>query len=267
MSKSYSLSLIFPTLNERKNLEILVPQFYKLLEELYKDFEIIIVDDNSTDGTDKYINHLQNTLSKVIYIKRDEKKSLPLSIFKGINEAKFNNVAWLDADGSMHIDAFSKLAQTHIENPSSVIIGSRFAEGGGYKGIQDVENTSLLKSLFNVQKSQDSVFGMVLSNLFNKFLSLFYKSDIKDITSGFIITPKKYIKKSAFMNCVYGEYFIYLVANFLEQNIKIIEVGYICETRLNGVSKTAPNLIVLVKRGLPYVAAAIRCRRKFAKNY
>ena len=35
MSKSYSLSLIFPTLNERKNLEILVPQFYKLLEELY----------------------------------------------------------------------------------------------------------------------------------------------------------------------------------------------------------------------------------------
>ena len=185
MRKSYSLSLIFPTLNERKNLEILVPQFYKLLEELFEDFEIIIVDDNSTDGTNEYIGHLQNTLSKVVYIKREEKKSLPLSIFQGINEAKFNNVAWLDADGSMHVDAFSKLAKTHIENPLSVVIGSRFAEGGGYKGIQDAENTNLLASLLNVQKSQDSVLGMVLSNLFNKFLSLFYKSDIWTATYHF----------------------------------------------------------------------------------
>ena len=72
---------------------------------------------------------------------------------------------------------------------------------------------------------------MILSNLFNKLLSIFYKSGVKDITSGFIITNKKYIRKD-FLNCIYGEYFIYLIANFIDQNINIKEVGYICETRL-----------------------------------
>jgi hypothetical protein len=132
--------------------------------------------------------------------------------------------------------------------------------------MENLENRTMMKSIFNVQKSNDSVVGMILSNLFNKLLSIFYKSDVKDITSGFIIAPKNQIVKSSFENCTYGEYFIYLIANFIEQNIKIIEVGYICETRLHGVSKTAPSLKVLINRGIPYILAAIKCRRKIGKN-
>lgn len=266
MNKPYNLSLVFPVLNERKNLEILIPEFYEFLNENVDKFEILVIDDNSTDGTDKYISDLEYSYENLVYVKRDSENSLPLSILEGINKAEYKNVAWLDADGSMHIDAFSKLIHSHRKSPSSVVIGSRFVNGGGYKGMENLENRTMMKSIFNVQKSNDSVVGMILSNLFNKLLSIFYKSDVKDITSGFIIAPKNQIVKSSFENCTYGEYFIYLIANFIEQNIKIIEVGYICETRLHGVSKTAPSLKVLINRGIPYILAAIKCRRKIGKN-
>ena len=59
----------------------------------------------------------------------------------------------------------------------------------------------------------------------------------------------------------YGEYFIYLVTSLLIRKQNIIEVGYICKTREHGESKTAPSLIKLIKRGLPYIKAANESRR------
>ena len=266
MNESYSLSIIFPVLNERKNLEKLIPEFNSYLSETIKNFEFIIVDDNSTDNTDVFVEELKLKNININYIKRTENNSLPLSILEGINNSKYSNISWLDADGSMHLEAFKTILHTHIQNPSEVVIGSRVISGGGYKGISNLENSNFLQSIFNVKKSQDSVLGMILSNLFNKLLSIFYKSGVKDITSGFIITNKKYIRKDSFLNCIYGEYFIYLIANFIDQNINIKEVGYICETRLFGESKTAPNILVLFKRGVPYIKAAIKCRRKIVNS-
>ena len=47
----------------------------------------------------------------------------------------------------------------------------------------------------------------------------------------------------------------------MEKNINIIEVGYICETRVSGESKTASSLFQLISRGWPYINAAIILRR------
>ena len=59
MNESYSLSIIFPVLNERKNLEKLIPEFNSYLSETIKNFEFIIVDDNSTDNTDVFERRAQ----------------------------------------------------------------------------------------------------------------------------------------------------------------------------------------------------------------
>ena len=77
------------------------------------------------------------------------------------------NMYWLDADGSM-TDLLGKLLGTYfkyINLVMKIIIGSRFIEGGGYKGVKDVKNQSILSSINNVRKSNDSVFGMLLSIL------------------------------------------------------------------------------------------------------
>ena len=83
MKLDYELTIIFPVLNEKKNLEVLIPQFYKLLLEHINDFEILVVDDNSSDGTKELIEDFQRSHTKLTYLLRSKNKSLPLSFMKG----------------------------------------------------------------------------------------------------------------------------------------------------------------------------------------
>ena len=59
---------------------------------------------------------------------------------------QYEHVMWLDADGSMNADSIKKLLEKLNENTENVIIGSRFVEGGGYKGIEEVGTTSFFFS-------------------------------------------------------------------------------------------------------------------------
>ena len=89
---------------------------------------------------------------------------------------------------------------------------------------------------------------------------------ISDLTSGFIIGKKKYISEKCFKLSNYGEYFIYLIADLINRNKEVIEVGYYCKPRLYGKSKTSNNLMTLIKLGLPYIKAAIICKKKYNKK-
>ena len=74
-------------------------------------------------------------------------RSLPLSIFEGINEASKESILWLDADGSMDTDSIILLIEKFIkENKSSVVVGSRFVKGGGYKGKVSSGNQGFYKT-------------------------------------------------------------------------------------------------------------------------
>ena len=189
------LSLILPTLNEYKNLKFLIPQIVNmLLKNKFKHYEILVVDDGSTDNTEQLIREFNQHNPKIKFITRESKPSLPLSIWSGVEQSNFENVMWLDADGSMHVLAIEKLINIYFEK-NEPVIGSRFVDGGGYKGVKDLDNQSFLKAIINVGKSEDSVLGMVASMVFNKFLNLIFKSEIKDLTSGFIILQKKMLNK------------------------------------------------------------------------
>ena len=254
------LSIILPTLNEYENLKVLVPELEKILvEEKLDNYEIIIVDDGSIDNTVGLINNFNKTNSNIKIISRSSNPSLPLSIWEGIDVAICKNVMWLDADGSMHNKAVKELVISYFEN-QKVIIGSRFVEGGGYKGVTELNNKSFLKAAFNVSKSEDSVLGMIVSIMFNKLLNLILKSEVKDLTSGFIILKKKYLKKSLFDDSNYGEYFLNIVTFLMKSNIPIKEIGYICDTRKYGKSKTASSIFQLISRGIPYLTTAYKCR-------
>ena len=256
-----NISIILPTLNERKNLEDLIPDFISNLEENnYENYEILVIDDNSIDGTKDYVDSLQKFNSKIKIIVRKENPSLPLSILTGIENSEYENVMWLDADGSMPASDSLKLINKFFVNSRTVIVGSRFTDGGAYKGVKDLSSNSFFKAIKNVQKSNDSVLGMIFSIFFNKVLKLLLKTNVKDLTSGFIVISKQDINKDIFSKSDYGEYFIYLINDLTQKKIDINEIGYICETRIHGESKTASSFIQLIKRGIPYIKVAIKCR-------
>ncbi|MFM7080455.1 MAG: glycosyltransferase, partial [Actinomycetota bacterium] len=96
------LSVILPVLNERDNLTELIPELCDALAPVLDDFEVIVVDDSSTDGTDYLMSELSRSDGRIRFLQRDGRpRSLPQSIEEGVRAAKFEHVGWMDADGSM----------------------------------------------------------------------------------------------------------------------------------------------------------------------
>ena len=249
------LSIILPTFNEEKNMQVwLIEVFNDLEKVLFLDFEIIVVDDSSTDGTREALIEISKSKNNLKYIFRNMPRSLPISIFDGINEASKENILWLDADGSMDTDSIILLIEKFIkENKSSVVVGSRFVKGGGYKGKVSSDNQRFLQ---NLKDSEDSPLAIFLSLIFNKILSKILKLEINDLTSGFLIGPKKFFSKEMFDNSVYGEYFIKVITKLKLKNVDIVEVGYYCKPRIYGESKTSTNFLRLINLSKPYIKEA-----------
>ncbi len=257
------ITVILPTINEEENLKILIPELIDVFftkDEL--KYEILVVDDGSTDNTVELIRKMNIENNRVKIISRTATASLPSSIYEGIVSSNSEYVLWMDADGSMPVYDVKRLIDEQLKNPDTVIIGSRFVEGGGYKGTGTDKEKSLLKSIKNVYESEDSVLAVFLSKIFNSLLVFLLKSEVKDITSGFIIGRKEYFKKDIFEDANYGDYFIFLVLSLMKRNIEIKEIGYVCLTRIAGYSKTSNSILDLFKKGLPYIKVAIMSRRK-----
>ena len=90
-SMKYKFSIIIPTYNEKKNLEHLINKIKKNLKKLI--YEIIIVDDNSNDGSKNILKNIKSKNKKFNYfIRKNNKKDLCKSVIIGITKVKYENI-------------------------------------------------------------------------------------------------------------------------------------------------------------------------------
>lgn len=94
-----------------------------ILNQTYKDFEFIIVDDASTDGTWKYLNSLQDQRIKLI--KNSKNLGLASSLNIGMKAAKGEYIARMDADDISLPDRFEKEAHFLNSHKDYVLVGSQ----------------------------------------------------------------------------------------------------------------------------------------------
>ncbi|MDC1092917.1 glycosyltransferase, partial [Pelagibacteraceae bacterium] len=118
-------SVILPTLNENGHIASLVEAIKKIFISYKIKFEIIIIDDNSSDGTIQTVSSLikQNT-NLLLKVRKNLKKNLPESLNLGIELSKYENIIWMDADFQhppKYIEEFLKKS-----NKFDVIVCSRF---------------------------------------------------------------------------------------------------------------------------------------------
>ena len=217
-------SVILPTLNEVGHIVKLIENIRFSFSEIKEEFEIILVDDNSTDGTVDLIENIAKDYENIqFFLRKGLKKNLANSINLGIQKSKYKNIIWMDADFQHPPDCI-KLFHNY-QNKYDLIIFSRFLKDS----IRYFEKEKFKKE----SNENQSVF-------FNKLCNFFLYKDITDYTSGFICIKRKIVENYK-LKGYYGEYFIDLIIYCKLNNYSIIELPFVEIARDSGISKTYPG--------------------------
>ncbi len=214
-------SVILPTLNEKDHIIQLIKEISEVFKKNNKNYEIIVVDDNSTDGTIEVLNERKAEMDFLkIFVRENKKKNLADSINLGIQNANNKNVIWMDADFQHNPEAINTFIE--YSDRYEFIICSRFVNGS---------------TRYFDKKDDNKTFNEPQSIFFNKICKFFIYKDLTDFTSGYTC-----IRKNIFDNYklkgYYGEYFLDLIAHCKKLKKKIIEVPFNEMERASGLSKT-----------------------------
>lgn len=162
------ISIIIPTLNEKDNVIPTYKLLNKILHKLNTNFEIIFVDDRSTDGTVQIIENLIKLQKNIYLITPEKQNGLGNALILGYSNSKGDYVLFLDCDLSVDEKDIQNIIESR--NLNSLIIGSRYLRES---------------KLININKFK--IFLSYLCNLF--FVRLFFIKAI-DVSHSFRIFPK-----------------------------------------------------------------------------
>lgn len=95
--KDKMVSVVVPVYNELKNIETLIIRLSDSLSKLDTPYEIIFVDDNSTDGTSEYLERYKGS-KKIILVKKQGKPGKAYCLLEGFKKANGAIIAMIDAD-------------------------------------------------------------------------------------------------------------------------------------------------------------------------
>ena len=118
------LSVVVPTLNEKKNLQILIPRILDVFIKNEIEGEIIIVDDSSSDGTLEFLEEQKSLIPSIKAICRRPPSSISRSWYEGFEAATKKIIVCIDADLCHNPDYFPKMLE--LMSKFDMVIGSRY---------------------------------------------------------------------------------------------------------------------------------------------
>ncbi|MEQ8168096.1 MAG: polyprenol monophosphomannose synthase [Candidatus Eremiobacterota bacterium] len=124
-----SVSIIVPTYNEKDNLPELVKNIFSVVKKDKFDLEIVIVDDNSPDGTADVARELSKKYSLHL-VSRSEKSGLSSAVVDGIKSAKGDIIGVMDGDLSHDPVIIPKMIDAIARQKNQLVVGSRDIKGG-----------------------------------------------------------------------------------------------------------------------------------------
>lgn len=226
------LTVILPTLNEAGNLESLIEGLGRELPGC----QVIVVDDNSSDGTPDLVRQIAARNASVRLIARHvTPPCLTDSIQAGIVASSTAYVAWMDADHSHPPAVMRKLYDG--AQISGCCIGTRYAAAA---------------DSFASRLPKGEMLAAGLSAVLNVSVNRILRLKITDYTSGFIVCRRDLLENHA-LTGDYGEYFIELVFYLTRRGVDLREVYYESPPRMSGESKTGASLLPLMRRGVKYL--------------
>lgn len=220
------ISIVLCTFNEANY----IAETIKFIFNNLKNFELIIVDDNSRDGTIEIIKNLKKDYS-FKFILRMYERGLATAQKKGFEAAEGEYVGTIDVNSRDQILYFEKL-RTELDQGNYFSVLSRYIHGGGDERI-------FLRSF--------------ASKTINKFCRLFLGSSFNDYTSGIFLTRKDTLLDNKDIITGYSEWVMEYIYRLKKLNLKLSEIPYIQKKDANDIqSKSFPNLITFFYLGSKY---------------
>lgn len=129
------ISIVIPTLNEAGNVHELLERVFEAsgTESGGHDFEVIVVDDDSTDGTRQQVRKWSAD-GRVRLIHRHKEKGLSSAVLTGTKVASGETIVVMDADLSHPPEAIPDLIRPILAGEKDMVVGSRYVPGGSTPG-------------------------------------------------------------------------------------------------------------------------------------
>ncbi|MFZ2906036.1 MAG: polyprenol monophosphomannose synthase [Cyclobacteriaceae bacterium] len=219
--------VIIPTYNERENIEAIIGAVFSLPQP----FDVLIVDDNSPDGTPAIVESLQtqfNTTSTRLHLlKRAGKQGLGTAYIAGFHYALdrgYEYILEMDADFSHDPKDLVSLRKKCVEEGSDVSIGSRYATG------VNVVNWPMGRVL--------------LSYCASMYVRLITTMPIRDTTAGFVCYRRKVLETIPLDQIKFVGYAFQIEMKFLawKYGFNLQEVPIIFTERTRGQSKMSAGI-------------------------
>ena len=214
--------VISPTYNEAENIQTFIDSVF-----LIKNLSLLVIDDNSPDGTaDTVLSNMKEN-TNLYLISREHKLGLGTAYFEGFKwflNSDYDFCVQMDSDFSHTFEDLEKLLK--YRNAGDLIIGSRYVPGGSTKG-------------WNTYRRLLSKYANILSKTI-------LNSDIRDLTGGFKILNRKVIAEILKFNPSSNGYTFQIeVNNFIEKKgFNIIEIPITFVERELGKSKMSNKIVI-----------------------
>ncbi len=210
--------VIIPTFNEKENIEKIIRKVFSL----NYGFDILIVDDNSPDGTGNIVKSLQNEFNNLFIEERAGKMGLGTAYIHGFKwglQRDYDYFFEMDADFSHNPEDLIKLSEACENNNNDLAIGSRYIGG------VNVVNWPMKRVL--------------MSYFASKYVKFITGMPINDATAGFICYNKKLLSSLKLDNIKFKGYAFQIEMKYVSWRLgfKLIEVPIIFTDRREGVSK------------------------------
>jgi len=215
--------VIIPTYNEKENIQKMIEKVFSLKP----DFDILIIDDGSPDGTAAIVKTLQQKFTDRLHlIQRQGKQGLGTAYivgFKWAIEKKYDYIFEMDCDFSHNPDDLPRLLQA-CENGADVAVGSRYCSGG---------------------KVKNWPVGRILMSYFaSVYVRMVLWINIRDTTAGFKCYKRKVLETINLDNIKFMGYAFQIEMKYasLKKGFKIVEVPITFIDRVEGVSKMSSKI-------------------------
>lgn len=214
--------IIIPTYNERENVPVVLERVLSLMKEI----DVLVIDDNSTDGTGEYIRDLSHNEKRVKLLSRPRKLGLGTAYIEGFRYAVENGYDYIfemDADLSHNPDDIPRFLEKIKD--MDLVIGSRYSDG---------------VSVINWPMSR-----LLLSYLANLYTRVVTGIPVKDMTSGYKCYRRKVVERLLKEKIVSDGYGFQIETVFwsYRNRFRVMELSIIFADRVEGRSKMSKRII------------------------